>query len=278
MLFRSIGTKAPTTAPIGTKAPTTAPIGTKASTTEPTKAPIGTKAPTTAPFGTKAPSTAPTLAPIGTKAPTNGPTKMLTKVPSKAPTLIPSKYPTLAPVFPIYVIFNATFDEGSDLFSYQDDGFRGSSRPPYANAFTETTIEYRGVIGVKLSWIDNVNVTSLSGGWSRIFTLANPRNVAISITYQLEQSAEYEGHELSQALCSIDGVLIANTTGVDYLAQIQGDGDGGPSIVVGFTTTTINVSLSAGAHTILIGGYVSSRSDFNEVTWIRYDEVIMTAL
>ena len=181
-------------------------------------------------------------------------------------------------MFPSYVIFNATFDEGSDYFSYQDDGFRGSKLPPYANAFTETTIEYRGIIGVKLSWIDNVNVTKLSGGWFRNFTLDNPRDVAISITYQLEQSAEYEGHELSQALCSIDGVLISNTNGVDYLAQIQGNGDGGPNIVVGFDTTTINVSLSAGSHQIRIGGYVSSRSDINEVTWIRYDEVTMAAL
>ena len=184
----------------------------------------------------------------------------------------------MAPIFASYVIFNATFDEGSDEFSYQDDGFRGSKRPKYSDAFTETTIEYRGVVGVKLSWIDNVNVTSLSGGWFRNFTLAHDRNVEVTITYQLEQSAEYESHELSQALCSIDGILRTNNTGVDYLAQIQGDGDGGGSIVVGFVTSRFNVSLSAGVHSLLVGGYVTSRSEFDEITYIRFDEVTLTAL
>ena len=186
----------------------------------------------------------------------------------------------MAPVFASYVIFNATFEKGSDHFAFQDDGFRGTERPYHANAFTDTIpVVFRNVVGVRLGFNDNENVTSLSGGWARNFTLANPRNIAISVTYQLEQSTQYESHELSQALCSIDDVLISNIPGVDYLAQIQGDDDdSGPEKVIGFTTATMNVSLSAGQHTILVGGYVSSRSDANEVTYIRFDEVTMTAL
>lgn len=183
-----------------------------------------------------------------------------------------------APKLTSYVIFHATFDHGSDEFTYQQDGFRDSERSSYANAFTETTMEYRNVIGVQLSWINNDRLNHLSGGWTRIFTLSDPRNVAISITFQLEQSAYYESHEISQALCSIDGILLSNSTDVDYLAQIRGDGDSGANIVDGFNTATIYTSLSAGLHTIQIGGYVSSRSNRNEITWIRFDEVTMTAL
>ena len=201
------------------------------------------------------------------------PTKSPTKIPTQTPILSATVAPTLAPA--PYVIFNATFDQGSDGFNYRDDGFRGTNRPSHANAFTQTTFDYREVIGVKLGFEDNVTVSNLSGGWFRNFTLAQTRNVSITITYQLQQSAFYESNEISEALCSIDNVLISNNTAVDYLAQIVGDGDGG---VIGFTTTTINMLLSTGTHTLLIGGYVSSRSDSNEETWIRFDEVTLWAL
>jgi hypothetical protein len=188
--------------------------------------------------------------------------------------------PTLAPVFSPYVIFNATFEDGSDEFTYLHDGFRGTSNKFHTSGSIESTVDYKQVLVVKLGNrnFDNLTVTGLSGGWLRNFTIAHARNVSISITYQLEQSTFYESHEISQALCSIDNVLVSNNTGVDYLAQIQGDGDTGNDLVVGFITTTINMLLSAGTHTLRLGGYVSSRDSKYEETWIRFDDVSIWAL
>jgi hypothetical protein len=60
----------------------------------------------------------------------------------------------------------------------------------------------------------------------------------------------------------------------DTVAQVAGDGDNGPNITTGWTAFQVNVgTLAAGAHTLIIGGYNSQKTNLNESTDLLIDNV-----
>lgn len=170
----------------------------------------------------------------------------------------------------------AHFDTGVDGFAYVDDAFRGTLQPSYASgAFTSTGGFTGGGLRVTLGGRDNAHINNMSGGWTRTFNLAATSNVVLSLRYRLSQSAHYESDEISQSLLAVDGRLIG-LNGRSYLAQIRGNGNGGASIVTGWTQLNFIGTLAHGAHTIAIGGFNNKKSNLEESSEIIIDDVVVT--
>jgi hypothetical protein len=100
--------------------------------------------------------------------------------------------------------------------------------------------------------------------------------VLLYVRGSLAQAASYEADEKSELLVSVDGVLRGGGTG-DYLAQLVGDGNGGNIVTTGWRLYAVNLGpLAAGAHTLLIGGYNSKKTQVDETTTILIDDLLLT--
>jgi hypothetical protein len=165
-----------------------------------------------------------------------------------------------------------------DGFVYRDDTFRGTRQPLYASGYTETTKDGKDAITVELGGINSTSIYNMSGGWRRRFTLVRRSDIVIAIVFQLEIASNFESSEISQVLCSIDGTLVSNGT-VSYLAQLFGDGDNSGGNVETFSQT-VDVSvrnLTAGLHTIVVGGHLSGKTSSDDIAWFRFDQIRIEA-
>jgi hypothetical protein len=101
--------------------------------------------------------------------------------------------------------------------------------------------------------------------------------VSVSLRYNLTQAANYESDEFSDALLTIDGRSVG-TGGNSFLARVAGDGNGGSPRTTGWVTTQVGLgTLSAGSHTLTIGGFNNKKTFRDEVTDVRIDDVVVTA-
>jgi len=170
------------------------------------------------------------------------------------------------------LILSASFNSNTDGFSYQDDTFRGTT----AFSFSSGSRVNGGVTGRALSVLlggrNQTDVIGMSGGWIRTFNLAVNGNAKITFMYNLSQSPNYENDEFSDMLLSVDGVLIG-TGANDYISRITGNGNGGGDITTGWQTFDVTLPMTAGNHTITIGGYNNKKTDSNEETTILIDDV-----
>jgi glutamine cyclotransferase len=161
--------------------------------------------------------------------------------------------------------------EGEEYF-YVDDPFRGSNRPSYASG----TDLGDGRVRVHLGGNNNNLVDAMSGGWRRSFTLPKAIRVTATVRYSLTQSPDYESDEVSQVLLSVDGILRGVTAG-GYLAQVVGNGDGGPDVTTGVVTTQVDLGvLAAGPHVLIVGGYNNKKNAINEFTDVIIEDVAIT--
>jgi hypothetical protein len=171
-------------------------------------------------------------------------------------------------------LVDAHFDSGSEGFSYSDDTFRSTNQPYYASGDWRSSDGYGGSGGlrVRLGDINTTQVTNgMSGGWRYTFNLPAASDVTLSFRYNLTQASEYESDECSQALVSVDGTL-HGSGGNDYVARICGGG------TTGWQVFTVNLgTLSAGNHTLIIGGYNNKKTYNDEETTVLIDDVVVTS-
>ena len=182
----------------------------------------------------------------------------------------------LAAVPPVgTVVFHATFDAGADGFTYADDAFRGTAQPGYASgAFSASGGFSGGALTVALGGVDDADVTGMSGGWQRSFDLVAPAAVSVAFRLRLTQAADYESDEFSEGLLAVDGVLVG--TGAP-LVRLTGNGNGGSPQTTGFQLFQLDLgTLSAGTHTLTLGGYNNQKTLANEATEVVVDEVILS--
>ena len=165
-------------------------------------------------------------------------------------------------------LIDADFDTGTDGFSFADDTFNGTSNPAYASG-NRILSGSDGVLRVALGGIDNVDVLGMSGGWQTTFNVSSATNAVLSLRYQLVQQANYESDEFSDALVSVDGT----TT---LLAHLVGDGNGGGIQATPMTVVNLNISLTAGTHTLTLGGFNNKKTFADESTEIFYNNVTLT--
>ena len=178
---------------------------------------------------------------------------------------------TAAPVVPI---LSANFNSSTQSFSYIDDAFRGTTKPAYATGTRVSTGGYTGgALRVYVGGVDSATITNMSGGWQRTFNLTAPTALTLSFRYNLNQGSDYETDELSQMLASIDGTLLNAGTG-DWIAQVIGNGNGGAATTTGWRLVEINLGvLSAGTHTLRLGGFNNKKNNSSERTTILIDDV-----
>jgi uncharacterized repeat protein (TIGR01451 family) len=175
-------------------------------------------------------------------------------------------------------LFEAHFDAGKEGFRYADDTFRNTKQPRYVSGTWSRTQGFSGGgLVVTLGGRDNREVGNMSGGWSRAFTLSEPRRLVLTFRYRLSQTPYYESDELSQALLSVDGHLIGAAANQDYLAQLQGDDNGGSEVTTDWQPASIDLGeLGAGSHTLVIGAFNNQKTYANERTQLTIDDVVLT--
>ena len=168
------------------------------------------------------------------------------------------------------VLIDADFDDSTDGFSYADDTFNNTNNPSYAaGARAATTVPGDAVLQVRLGNVNDFDIIGMSGGWQRSFEVASATDAVLSLRYNLVQSPEYESDEFSQALIAVDGTVFE-------LATVTGDGNGGPQMTTGRIDVEIPLSLSAGTHTLSLGGFNNKKTLSNELTDIFYNNVLLT--
>jgi len=177
-------------------------------------------------------------------------------------------------------IFDAPFSNGSDGFVYVDDAFLATHAPEYANGERVAGIAgASGVLTITLGNRDSLVVNGMSGGWSRAFVLdRRVRDLRILFRCQLIQASGYEPDELGQIMVMLDGTPLAGS-GLDFVARIEGDGDGGTERATGWIVISSTVeSVGKGRHVLTIGGYGNKKTAENESTQILIDDVRVTGI
>ncbi len=172
---------------------------------------------------------------------------------------------------------NETFDVGAGAFTYADDTFRSTSAPAYASGNAGAGLgETGGGLQVQLGGIDDVDIFGMSGGWQTTINVTDTSTGTLTFRYNMTQAANYESDEFSQVLVSVDGTLFGSG-GNDYVAQITGNGNGGPAQSTGWQTFTVDIgTLAPGNHTITLGGYNNKKTFNDESIDIRFDDVQLT--
>ena len=183
-----------------------------------------------------------------------------------------------APPAPPLTIFTANFNSNENSFSYSDNTFRGATQSSYASGSRVSSGGFSGsgALRVRLGGENSNTINGMSGGWRRTFTLSSARTVVLAFRYNLDQGSEYESDEFSQVMASIDGVLVGNSP-ADYIAQVTGNGNGGSSVTTGWQLFQKSLgTLSAGTHTVTLGGYNNKKNSDSERTTILIDDVAVT--
>ena len=175
-------------------------------------------------------------------------------------------------------ILEARFDAHAEGFVYVDDAFRGSSSPSYASGMHVLSGGFSGGgLKVVVGGVDDQIVSAMSGGWRRTFSLPEPAEVSLSFRYRLTQFPNYEGDEFSEALVAVDA-LQPGTGGTDYIVRLVGDGNGGDFQSTGWRQFEMNLgTLSAGPHTLTIGGHNNRKTFNDEVTELLLDDVTVAS-
>lgn len=177
-------------------------------------------------------------------------------------------------------LVHASFSDGDDDFSYVDDPFLSTRAPDYAaGERLDQAAGASGVLAVVLGNRDALPVLGMSGGWTRTFVLERPvRDLRILIRCQLIQASGYELDEFAQIMILLDGAPLAGS-GLDFVARIEGDGDGGSERSTGWLAIAEGLAAAdAGRHVLTVGGYSNKKTAENESTQILIDEVRVTAI
>jgi len=170
------------------------------------------------------------------------------------------------------ILTEAHFDSDDEGFVFLPDIFRSTSAAAYASGDYIAAGGYAGgALRVVLGGINDNIISGMSGGWRQTFTLAAKSKVSISFVYKLTMGQEYEPDEWSQALVSVDGTLYGEGGG-ENVAQINGDSP----VSTGWHRFHIDLgTLTAGTHTLIIGGYNNKKTFNDESTEIIIDDVII---
>ena len=168
-------------------------------------------------------------------------------------------------------LFNEVFQSSTQGFTYLDNTFRGATQGRYASGRHVAGAGTAAYLEVTLGGIDFNRITGMSGGWYRDFSLPQRSIVEIRVNYELIMSTAYERDEFTQALCSVDGILVGSTPTVDYIGQAFGQGARTTSSWVKLN----NVTLNSGNHRIIIGGFNNEKTEFLEQSMVRFRNVII---
>lgn len=165
-----------------------------------------------------------------------------------------------------------TFDGGRDGFRYEDDVFRLTDAPRYAQGRHED-----GALTLRLGGRDDATVKGMSGGWTRAFDLDEASRVTLSFKVKLKQGADTLRGEFADVRVAVDGDAV-KIGGKVFGIRLEGDGPGGRDRGVGWRTIEVDLGpLAAGKHDFTIGGYANRKSSKGAFTEMMFDDVRIAA-
>jgi hypothetical protein len=168
--------------------------------------------------------------------------------------------------------FVADFDTGWDGFDYVDGPFDidTSNNGAYEDGDRWPAGGVGGSGGMRVTLGEGTSSANhLSGGFRRTFNLSSPENVTVSFYYNLTLDPRYESNEWGQVIVRLDG------TDYDVGSRLYGiDGDNSTPRTTGWQQAALDMGmLSAGNHTLIVGGYNNRKSEWAEITTVLIDNV-----
>lgn len=170
------------------------------------------------------------------------------------------------------ILLAEDFSTSPGPFSYRDDAFNGTAEPNHADGAYEPNA---GVAGGALSVAVGANAVGTSGGWAASFVVLDPSiPVDFEIRYRLFLDGGYEPDEYADALFAVDGVLYGVPPN-DFMWRLVGDGS--TDMDSGWVTFSIQLSLVAGSHELVVGVFNNESTTSGEVSTLLIDTVSVTA-
>ncbi|MBN1123631.1 MAG: lamin tail domain-containing protein, partial [Sedimentisphaerales bacterium] len=167
-------------------------------------------------------------------------------------------------------LLEESFDVDSDDFTFVADAF-GTNYPDE----TEGQYDLAGGVdgGGLYCLVIGSSAQAASGGWSRIFDLSQDAQITVYLRHRMIMGSGYDVDEYGQVVLTVDGVRYGQDVD-DSLFHRAGDGDGGVDADYGWQESSIVVSLTAGSHTLVVGGYTNASSTpWDEWTEVYLDDV-----
>lgn len=160
-------------------------------------------------------------------------------------------------------------------FSYEDDPFQDAANDDASDGTLEAGGGFSGG-GLRVqtggqNFIAGFFTPQSSGGWSRTFNLDEAATATINLRYRLFVDGDYDNNEYGEAVLTVDG----QRQGFDQnnsLLRFSGD-DTDLDADSGWRTATVQIALSAGDHTLIIGAYTNQTNSANETTRAWFDDV-----
>ncbi|HWB03374.1 MAG TPA: Ig-like domain-containing protein [Verrucomicrobiales bacterium] len=163
---------------------------------------------------------------------------------------------------------------------YLDDPF-GTNRPNNASGTLEAaTGNPGGAIVVDVGHSTTAAGAGFSGGWRRTFTLGAPAVVRFAFQHRIGTRGGLEPEEYGAAVMDLDGTRYGTvgTAPALFLGQLAGSGNGQTDQDTAWVPVSMDLPLSAGSHTLTLGGYCNSTSQTTEFAFIWFDNVTVSSL
>ena len=168
---------------------------------------------------------------------------------------------------------NHTFASDAEGYTYVDDAF-GTSQPTLADGSYDATGGNGGGGGLSIQLGPNTSASAISGAFSNTFNLANDTLVQISIDHRMVLGEGYETNEYGELILEINGTRYGNDTNTS-LIHLAGNNNGGGEDDTGWQTSTFEISLSAGTHTIEFGAFNNAGTAADEYVNAHFDNVLI---
>ncbi|WP_421872897.1 beta strand repeat-containing protein [Nitratireductor rhodophyticola] len=162
------------------------------------------------------------------------------------------------------------FSSGEGSFVYRDayypgtgseaDGFRSTSGPASG-----------GALKIELGDGGSTDRYNVNGAFTRTFSLASAATVTITFDYYAMLTSGTDVGEDVRILAGMDGEAFGAGGIVDEL--LGSSGNGGGNAVTGWKTFTTTIDLSAGDHTLALGGLLTQKTASGEYADVYFDNV-----
>ncbi|MCA9185204.1 MAG: lamin tail domain-containing protein, partial [Planctomycetales bacterium] len=174
-------------------------------------------------------------------------------------------------------VMNATFNQVTDGFTYVDDPFNSTNEPSHAAGARVAGVgpDGSGALRVYLDEAGSgADLAGTSGGWTNTFNVGEGGVYDLSVDYRMIVGQGFESDEFGEVLLQIDGTRIGTNANSSVL-HVAGDGQNPstPPVDSGWRTAQFKVPLTAGSHTLTIGGYNNKSTSTNEDVELYFDNV-----
>lgn len=148
------------------------------------------------------------------------------------------------------VVFSESFENNSNIFQFVEDTF-GTNNAEYS--FGKISLKENSPQAIiVLGGLDDVDIFGMSAAWETSFSLDVTTTLQMRIAFSLDQAADYESDEISQAMIAINGEETV-------LETFIGDGNGGSPKSSGIQTRSLTFTLPAGEHVLSLGAFNSKK-------------------